>query len=119
MEGYESPITQIIDKVVQESVMQDEANLMFTVRQTIGYAVDKEELIKALQYDRRQYEKGYEDGRKSVGKCSECKHFEYNSVAMVDGIPLIVAHEICKKWGDGCKTKEDGYCFMFEKKEQE
>lgn len=41
--------------------------------------------------------------------CKDCKYFEYDSVAKVDGIPLIVAHEICKKWGDGCKTSEDGY----------
>ena len=54
-----------------------------------------------------------------TGHCKECKYFEYDSVAKVDGIPLIVAHEICKKWGDGCKTKEDGYCFLFEPKESE
>ena len=48
------------------------------------------------------------------GHCKECKYFEYDSVAKVDGIPLIVAHEICNKWGEGCKTKEDGYCFLFE-----
>ena len=48
------------------------------------------------------------------GKCKDCRHFEYNSVAKVDGIPLIVAHEICTKWGDGCKTSENGFCFMFE-----
>lgn len=41
------------------------------------------------------------------------------SVAKVDGIPLIVAHEICSRWGDGCKTKEDGYCFLFEPQESE
>ena len=51
--------------------------------------------------------------------CKECKYFEYDSVAKVDGIPLIVAHEICKKWGDGCKTSEDGYCFLFEPQESE
>lgn len=50
-------------------------------------------------------------------RCKDCKYFEYNSVAKVDGIPLIVAHEICSKWGDGCKTSEDGYCFLFESKE--
>ena len=49
-----------------------------------------------------------------TGHCKDCKYFEYDSVAKVDGIPLIVAHEICNKWGDGCKTKEDGYCFLFE-----
>ena len=52
-----------------------------------------------------------------IGCCKDCKYFEYDSVAKVDGIPLIVAHEICNKWGDGCKTKEDGYCFLFESRE--
>lgn len=54
-----------------------------------------------------------------TGHCKDCKYFEYDSVAKVDGIPLIVAHEICSKWGDGCKTKEDGYCFLFEPQESE
>jgi hypothetical protein len=54
-----------------------------------------------------------------TGHCKDCKYFEYDSVAKVDGIPLIVAHEICSRWGDGCKTKEDGYCFMFEPQESE
>lgn len=52
-------------------------------------------------------------------ECKNCRYFEYNSFAQVDGIPLIVAHEICKKWGDGCKTKEDGYCYLFEPQESE
>ena len=54
-----------------------------------------------------------------MGYCKECKYFEYDSMAKINGIPLIVAHEICKKWGDGCQTKEDGYCFLFEPKESE
>lgn len=52
--------------------------------------------------------------QQKIGHCKDCKYFEYNSFAKVDGIPLIVAHEICSKWGNGCKTKEDGYCFLFE-----
>ena len=54
-----------------------------------------------------------------TGHCKDCKYFEYDSVAKVDGIPLIVAHEICSRWGDGCKTKEDGYCFLYESQESE
>lgn len=54
-----------------------------------------------------------------AGHCKDCKYFEYDSVAKVDGIPLIVAHEICSKWGNGCKTREDGYCFLFEPQESE
>lgn len=44
--------------------------------------------------------------------CKDCKYFEYDSVAKIDKIPLIVAHEICKRWGDG-------YCFLFEPQESE
>lgn len=54
-----------------------------------------------------------------TGLCKDCKYFEYDSVAKVNGIPLIVAHEICSRWGDGCKTREDGYCFLFEPQESE
>ena len=53
-----------------------------------------------------------------TGHCKECKYFELNSVETVYGIPLIV-HEICSKWGNGCKTREDGYCFLFESQESE
>ena len=51
--------------------------------------------------------------------CKDCKYFEYDSVAKVDDIPLIVAHEICKRWGDGCKTDENGWCFLAEKREEQ
>lgn len=51
-------------------------------------------------------------------RCKNCKHFELNHWESVSGIPLIVAHEICTKWGDGCKTDSDGYCFMGERKEE-
>ncbi len=54
-----------------------------------------------------------------IGYCKDCKYFEYDSVAYLDNIPLIVAHEICNRWGEGCKTKEDGYCFLFEPHEEE
>ena len=56
--------------------------------------------------------------QQKTGRCKDCKFFEYDSVANVDGIPLIVAHEICSRWGDGCKTREDGFCFLFEPKIQ-
>ena len=54
-----------------------------------------------------------------IGHCKDCKYFEYDSVAKVkvDGISLIVSHAICSRWSDGCKTREDGYCFLFEPQE--
>lgn len=63
--------------------------------------------------------KALREQQPKIGYCKDCKYFEYDSWAKVNGIPLIVAHEICKRWGDGCKTKEDGYCFLFEPYESE
>jgi hypothetical protein len=55
--GYESPINVLIGQMR----MEQEGNI-FKVVQEHGIDVDKEELIKALQYDRNQYEKGYING---------------------------------------------------------
>lgn len=60
-------------------------------------------------------------------RCKDCRFFEYDHFDAVyyptesgeaQKVPLITAHEICTKWGGGCKTAEDGYCFMAERKEQ-
>lgn len=50
-----------------------------------------------------------------TGECKTCKYFEYDHVDKVNKIPLITAHEICTRWGEGCKTAENGFCFLYEK----
>ena len=52
-------------------------------------------------------------------RCRDCKHFELNHWERVNTMPLIVAHEICTKWGNGCKTAADGFCFMAERREDQ
>lgn len=64
--NYESPISKIYGDIRNEIIRQDEENFMCTIEQMIGYKVDKDELIKALQYDRDQYNKGYKDGVKEA-----------------------------------------------------
>lgn len=64
--NWESPITKIYGEIHNEIVRQDEENCTFAIEQAIGYKVDKKELIKALQYDRDQYDKGYKDGAKET-----------------------------------------------------
>ena len=54
---YESPI----QLTVGEMKMKYEDEIYQCIQQ-YGINVDKEELIRALQYDRNQYEKGYRDG---------------------------------------------------------
>lgn len=55
--GYESPINVI----AKQLRMEKEANIVKAV-QEYGIDVNKDELVKALQYDRNQYEKGYVNG---------------------------------------------------------
>ncbi len=63
--GYQSPISQIY-KDVEYKFKEDMENKIMEAVHHFGISVDKEELIKALQYDRNQYEKGYSDGRASI-----------------------------------------------------
>lgn len=51
-----------------------------------------------------------------VIRCKECKYFNLNKWGKVNDIPLIVAHEICDFWGEGCKTNKDGYCSFAERR---
>lgn len=62
---YENPINMFFENTVNDIVKkvneQQEDYVMECVRK-VGVDVNKEELVRALNYDRRQYEKGYEDG---------------------------------------------------------
>ena len=62
---YNSPIEKIYGELQTQIVQEDENMVMKAIRE-VGINVDKEELIKALQYDRNQYTKGYEDGKNDV-----------------------------------------------------
>lgn len=59
--GYESPIQVFIGQMRIDHERTLESETLKAVR-AIDVTVDKEELIKALQYDRNQYEKGYING---------------------------------------------------------
>ena len=84
----------------------------------LGYLAERHDDTEMLKTMLVEFYKRANNAEK-IGHCKDCKYFEYDSVAKVDGIPLIVAHENCSRWGDECKTKEDGYCFLFESQESE
>ena len=54
---YESPIGVIYGEITTSI-----ENEIYKAVQDVGILVNKEELLKALQYDRDQYDKGYLDG---------------------------------------------------------
>lgn len=51
-------------------------------------------------------------------RCRDCKHFEHDHPYIIQGVPVL-GHEVCNAWGDGCKTDENGYCFMAERRTDE
>jgi hypothetical protein len=59
-------ISSLIDDTIANltnKMQSDYENcITHTVEQTLGCEVNKEELIKAMRYDRNQYDKGYFDG---------------------------------------------------------
>lgn len=82
--AYESPI-QILEstcsvkdalKQVTEDFNDQVETKTCTIIKEYGIVVDKDELIKALKYDREQYSKGYADALTTLReKCNEHQDF--------------------------------------------
>lgn len=56
---YESPI-----KIITGQIKTNYEDEIFRAIQNVGINVDREELLKALEYDRGQYEEGFREGEK-------------------------------------------------------
>ena len=62
IDGYESPITMAV-KNTCDQIMEDRENAITAkIIEEVGLDINKEELMKALAYDRDQYHKGYING---------------------------------------------------------
>lgn len=65
--NYESPIKCIMDDMTRQLAAEFDNNV-YKVIQRYNIDVDKDELVRALTYDRNQYNKGFEDGFKADKK---------------------------------------------------
>ena len=74
---YDSPIDLFISGIQEKF-----ENGIVEALQRFDIDVNREELLRALKYDRDQYHKGFSDGRMSgrverdeeIVRCKECKH---------------------------------------------
>lgn len=62
MRKWEPPIQVYMTRLVEDVVEKQDDAIIATIRHEMNIDVDKEELRKALEYDRDQYNKGYDDG---------------------------------------------------------
>jgi len=67
--SYQSPI-----EVFQTQMQSQIVGEIYKATMRVGVNVDKDELLKALQYDRDQYQKGYTDRDSEIVRCKDCKH---------------------------------------------
>ena len=78
--SYESPIEIALRQMRIEQEKKIEGEVMKAI-QDYGITIEMDELIRALQYDRDQYRKGYEDGKAyAVREMSEM----FKSVCVAD-----------------------------------
>ena len=85
-DDYENPISMMIRQVAEKIEKDREDQIFAAIQEQCQIKIDKFELMRALNYDRDQYNKGFEDAKKKFerpkGKwikhilsleCSECR----------------------------------------------
>ena len=117
---YKSPIETMYEQPqfiteIEQKVRSGFDSAVMTVVRRVGVNVDREELLKALAYDRNQYKTGYldglSDGRRArdseIVRCKDCKHrqqYDCNNITLV---------------GTKCGVTDEWFCADGERKENE
>lgn len=87
---YEPPV-KLFEQPMQ-AIMEARENAIFAqIQANFHVEVDKDELVRALQYDRDQYDKGYKDG-KADAAFGECGGWvsSYERLPEKSGIYLVI-----------------------------
>lgn len=94
--GYQPPVELFYSEPNIKFAEEIDAFVMRSIAE-VGINIDKAELVKALNYDRQQYEKGFADG---LAVPKEPKHtaWIYQTVKWKAGIPFAVC-DACKQFG--------------------
>ena len=88
---YKSPI-ELVTRDIYSDILYNQENDIYKAIISYGINVDKEELIKALNYDRHQYDVGYIDGVMDFAEylkrhsflCDPDSGFSFNAIDIDD-----------------------------------
>jgi len=108
--NYKSPI----ELIMSDMQIRMEGEICKAV-QNVGVNVDKDELLKALQYDRNQYQKGYDDRDSEIVRCKDCKH--YRDIPGYCAYDRIWQENKGHVWGMYCQP--DWFCADGERREED
>jgi hypothetical protein len=108
--SYESPISVILAEI-SSRIEEAEEDQILRVVHGMGVKVDKEELLKALEYDRDQYEKGRWDMFQTITDAWFGKRFYF-----------LQGEKVYSKLSKKLVTKEGAYkeiCLLISMREEE
>lgn len=115
---YDSPITLMVKEMAERVAKQVDEETFKAVYSVVP-TVDKDELLKALRYDRGQYEKGYADGKRDamdeLVRCPLCKYCLVYKEQDGNGFYL----GCTRTWGLRGALSQDDYCSYGEEKEDD
>ena len=106
---YESPV-----EVFYNQMRTEVDNHIYKAILDVGVDVDKEELIRAMQYDRGQYDKGYNDGIKDFAERLKKEQTTaiscntYTEVVRVKDLDNLLKEMTEQSVNYGSSKKEDG-----------
>lgn len=83
-----------VDLILSEMNLRLDGEI-FKAVQNVGVNVDRDELIKALRYDRGQYQKGYAYRDSEIVRCKDCKYRSFYCTEETDGTTLYTCHHPC------------------------
>ena len=95
---YKSPIELLVSDIQNQIVKQQDEGIYKAFLHYVPI-VDKEELIRALNYDRQQYQKGYLDGKTDAvahGRWIDSYAVDSNGKKVYDSIDCSVCEEVYK-----------------------
>ena len=112
---YESPI-EVMFREIENRIREQEDNAITAeVSRQMAINIDKDELMKALAYDRDQYNRGYEDAKRQYHKIAHWRQTEepchWDAIECAEcsncGHSFIVDHEY---WDFDEAIREMKYC---------
>ena len=104
-----SMMSKLVDGVAQKYGTGDEIILSFMK-------------TEKMEMEPERYAVGFYKMAKveDLVRCKDCIYFHLHKVCYFDDspVPPLIGNHVCDKWGQGCKTDPDGFCFMGERKEK-
>ena len=90
---YKSPIEITIQEIAEQITEQRENNIVMQIQEQTGIKVDRQELVRALAFDREQYAQGLADGTKVLDAVCKFKKTELLKMDLASG--CFETHTLC------------------------